>query len=69
MPRHKQALTTFGHMTPAGRFSTGSLRLWGAAGRGYRRHNGDPVLTDLGMPLFRARRLPAPPGELREGTD
>jgi len=34
MPEHKQALTTFGHMTPAGRFSTGSLRLWEAAGRG-----------------------------------
>jgi hypothetical protein len=34
MPTHKQALTTFGHMTPVGRFSTGSLRPWGLPDEG-----------------------------------
>ena len=50
---HQCPLTTFGHVTPGGQFSIGSLRVRGAAGRGHRRHNGDLVVTDLGMPLCR----------------
>ena len=69
MPKHKQALTTFGHMTPAGRLSTESLSLWGAVGRGYRRHDGDPVLTEPGMPLLIARERPPPHGSLGEGRE